>query len=238
VCAIIVAGIFDGLDGRIARLLQSTSSFGAELDSLSDFVSFGVAPAAVLYLWSMSHLDGVGWAIVLFYAVCCALRLARFNIESGSGHPAHLAPFFTGVPAPAGAGLVMVPMFLSFEWGDWLFRSPYLNALTVGGTALLMISKVPTVSLKRIRVRHDMVVPTLLGIGVLAAVGTSFPWATLTAIGVVYVGSIPLTIRASRRLRRSTEARRSEPDDPASPAALSGPDPAAEDDAAVSRRRP
>jgi CDP-diacylglycerol--serine O-phosphatidyltransferase len=211
VFAIIAAGIFDGLDGRIARLLQSTSSFGAELDSLSDFISFGVAPAAVLYLWSLSHLEGLGWAIALLYAVCCALRLARFNIEAGAAGPAHLAPFFTGVPAPAGAGLVMVPMFLSFEWSDWLFRSPYLNAVTVGGVALLMISKVPTVSLKRIRVGHNMVVPTLLGIGVLVGFVTTFPWATLTAIGIVYVGSILLTIRASRRLRRSAEGQRGAP---------------------------
>ncbi len=211
VFAIIVAGIFDGLDGRMARLLKSTSSFGAELDSLSDFVSFGVAPAAVLYLWTMSHLHGLGWAIVLFYAVCCALRLARFNIEADHPRPAYAAPFFTGVPAPAGAGLVMVPMFLSFEWGDWLFRSPYLNAVTVTGIALLMISKVPTFSLKRIRVPHQWVVPTLLGIGVLAAFVTTAPWLTLTAIGIVYVGSIPLTIRSYYRLRRNALAPRAEP---------------------------
>jgi len=224
VFAIIVAGIFDGLDGRVARLLKSTSSFGAELDSLSDFVSFGVAPAAVLYLWTMSDLHGVGWAIVLFYAVCCALRLARFNIESENMPSAYGAPFFTGMPAPAGAGLVMVPMFLSFEWGDWLFRSPYLNAVTVTGIALLMISKVPTVSLKRIRVPHQWVVPTLLGIGVLAAFVTTAPWPTLTAIGVVYVGSIPLTIRSYYRLRRIARSRQPAPEDapaPAPPAALS-----------------
>ena len=216
VYAIIVAGIFDGLDGRIARLLKSTSSFGAELDSLSDFVSFGVAPAAVLYLWTMSRLDGVGWAIVLFYAVCCALRLARFNIEAGNSRPAYAAPFFTGMPAPAGAGLVMVPMFLSFEWGDWLFRSPYLSAVIVAGIAVLMVSKVPTVSLKRFRIPHRLVVPTLLGIGVLAAAGTTAPWPTLTAIGIVYVGSIPLTIRAYFRLKRAAAPRRDEPADPAS----------------------
>ncbi len=218
VFAIIVAGIFDGLDGRIARLLKSTSSFGAELDSLADFVSFGVAPAAVLYLWTMSSLHGVGWAIVLFYAVCCALRLARFNIEAGGASPAHTARFFTGIPAPAGAGLVMVPMFLSFEWGDWLFRSPYLSAVTVTGIALLMVSKVPTVSLKRIRVPHHWVVPTLLGIGVLAGFVTTAPWLTLTAIGIVYVGSIPLTIRSSNRLRRNAGLRRTEPTDGASQA--------------------
>jgi CDP-diacylglycerol---serine O-phosphatidyltransferase len=215
VFAIIVAGIFDGLDGRIARLLKSTSSFGAELDSLSDFISFGVAPAAVLYLWTMSGLRGLGWAIVLFYAVCCALRLARFNTELGGDRPAHLAPFFTGVPAPAGAGLVIVPMFLSFQWGDWLFRSPYLNAVTVTGVALLMVSKVPTVSLKRLRVPHHLVMPTLLGIGVVAAFVTTAPWPTLTAIGIVYVGSIPLTMRASQRLRSAAERKQNTPADTA-----------------------
>jgi CDP-diacylglycerol--serine O-phosphatidyltransferase len=105
----------------------------------------------------------------------------------------------------------MVPMFLSFEWSDWLFRSPYLNAVTVTGIALLMVSKLPTVSLKRIRVRHDWVMPTLLGIGILAALVTTFPWPTLTAIGIVYVGSIPLTIRFYSRLRRNAEMRRGEP---------------------------
>jgi CDP-diacylglycerol---serine O-phosphatidyltransferase len=209
--AIIAAGIFDGLDGRIARLLKSTSSFGAELDSLSDFISFGVAPAAVLYLWTMSALHGAGWAIVLFFAVCCALRLARFNTQAHADPPAYAAPFFTGVPAPAGAGLVMVPMFLSFEWGDWLFRSPYLNAVTVSGVALLMVSRVPTVSLKRIRVPHDLVVPTLLAVGVLTAFFTTAPWPTLTLVGIVYVGSIPVTVRAYYRLRRAAEPRRNGP---------------------------
>jgi CDP-diacylglycerol---serine O-phosphatidyltransferase len=211
VFSIIAAGMFDGLDGRIARLLKSTSRFGAELDSLSDFVSFGVAPAALLYLWTMSALGSLGWAIVLVFAVCCALRLARFNTQMGAELPVYAAPFFSGAPAPAGAGLVMVPMFLSFEWGDWLFRSPYLNAITVTGIALLMVSKVPTVSLKRVRIAPGMVVPTMLGIGVLAGFFTTAPWPTLTAIGVVYLSSIPLTIRAYYRLRRATEARKAGP---------------------------
>jgi CDP-diacylglycerol--serine O-phosphatidyltransferase len=210
VFAIIAAGIFDGLDGRMARLLKATSSFGAELDSLSDFVSFGVAPAAVLYLWTLSGLHGLGWAIVLLFAVCCALRLARFNTETHGGVPSYAAPFFTGVPAPGGAGLVMVPMFLSFEWGDWLFRSPYLNAVTVTGIALLMISKVPTVSLKRIRIPHDLVIPTLLGFGVATAFLTTEPWLTLTVVGIVYVSSIPLTIRSYYRLKHAAHSRRTE----------------------------
>ena len=210
VFSIIAAGIFDGLDGRMARLLKATSSFGAELDSLSDFVSFGVAPAAVLYLWTLSGLHGLGWAIALLFAVCCALRLARFNTEMSAELPSYAAPFFTGAPAPAGAGLVMVPMFLSFEWGDWLFRSPFLNAVTVTGIALLMISKVPTVSLKRIRIPHHLVVPTLLGFGVATAFLTTEPWLTLTAVGIFYVSSIPLTIRSYYRLKLAALARKAE----------------------------
>jgi CDP-diacylglycerol---serine O-phosphatidyltransferase len=226
VFSIIAAGIFDGLDGRMARLLKATSSFGAELDSLSDFVSFGVAPAAVLYLWTLSELHGLGWAIVLLFAVCCALRLARFNAETSHELPSYAAPFFTGAPAPAGAGLVMVPMFLSFEWGDWLFRSPYLSAITVTGIALLMVSKVPTVSLKRIRIPHDLVVPTLLAFGVATAFLTTEPWLTLTAVGIVYVGSIPLTIRSYFRLRRTAEARKANAaDGPAGPVPFPGPAP-------------
>src|SRR5207253_4193283 len=211
VYAMIAAGIFDGLDGRMARLLKVTSRFGAELDSLSDFVSFGVAPAAVLYLWTMSSLHSIGWAIVLIFAVCCALRLARFNTQLAAEPPPWAAGFFTGAPAPAGAGLLLLPMFVSFEWGDWIARSPYLNGVWITGVALLMISTVPTVSLKRIRIPPDFVVPTLLGIGVLAGLFTTAPWPTLTFIGVVYIASIPLTVRASLRLRRAAEARRAEP---------------------------
>jgi CDP-diacylglycerol--serine O-phosphatidyltransferase len=220
VFSIIAAGIFDGLDGRMARLLKATSSFGAELDSLADFVSFGVAPAAVVYLWTLSGLHGLGWAIVLLFAVCCALRLARFNTETHGEVPSYSAPFFTGAPAPAGAGLVMVPMFLSFEWGDWLFRSPYLSAVTVTGIALLMISKVPTVSLKRIRIPHHLVIPTLLAFGVATAFLTTEPWLTLTAVGIVYVSSIPLTIRSYYRLKRAAEARKTEAAEKPAPAPL------------------
>ena len=223
--AIIVAGIFDGLDGRMARLLKSTSRFGAELDSLSDFVSFGVAPAAMLYMWTMSALGSLGWAIVLIFAVCCALRLARFNIQTGIEQPPYAAPFFSGVPAPGGAGLVMVPMFLSFQWGDWLFRWPWFNAVVLTGVALLMVSRVPTVSLKRIRIPHHLVVPTLLGVGVATAFLTTAPWPTLTMVGVVYVGSIPLTIRAYFRLKRAYMARK--PEIPAAPEPLPIPSPSA-----------
>ena len=211
VFAIIAAGIFDGLDGRLARLLKATSRFGAELDSLSDFVSFGVAPAAVLYLWTMAALHSIGWAIVLFFAVCCALRLARFNTQLAAEPPPWAANFFSGAPAPAGAGLVMLPMFASFEWGDWIARSPYLNAVWIAGVALMMVSTIPTVSLKRIRIPHDFVIPTLLGVGIVAGFLTTAPWPTLTVVGLVYLASIPLTIRASARIRRAAAARPAEP---------------------------
>jgi len=211
VFSIIAAGIFDGLDGRMARLLKATSSFGAELDSLADFVSFGVAPAAVLYLWTMSEWHVLGWVTVLFFAVCCALRLERFNAGTNAEVPSYAAPFFSGAPAPAGAGLVMIPMFLSFEWGDWLFRSPYLSAVNMTGIALLMVSKVPTVSLKRIRIPHHMVIPTLLAFGVATAFLTTAPWPTLMVVGVVYLGSIPWTIHSYYRLKRVALARRPEP---------------------------
>jgi CDP-diacylglycerol---serine O-phosphatidyltransferase len=221
VYAIIVAGILDGLDGRVARLLKVTSHFGAELDSLSDFVSFGVAPAAVLYLWTMSALHSVGWAIVLFYAVCCALRLARFNTQLNAEPAPAMAGFFTGVPAPAGAGLVLMPMFVSFEWSDWIARSPYLNALWIAGIAALMISTIPTLSLKKFRIPHRLVVPTLLGIGVLAAFATTAPWPTLTLIGLLYLGSILLTLRAAAPLRNAAEAKETEASE--TPAQLAAP---------------
>ena len=207
VFAIIAAGVFDGLDGRLARLLKATSSFGAELDSLADFISFGVAPAAVLYLWTMSQLNSIGWAIVLFFAVCCALRLARFNTQLDAEPPPWTANFFSGAPAPAGAGLLMLPMFISFEWDFWLARSPYLNAVWITTVAFLMVSKIPTVSLKRIRIPSHYVVPTLLGVGVMTAFFTSAPWPTLVFVGAVYLASIPLTIRASSRLRRTEQPR-------------------------------
>jgi CDP-diacylglycerol--serine O-phosphatidyltransferase len=209
VLAIIVAGVLDGLDGRVARLLKATSQFGAELDSLSDFVSFGVAPAAVMYLWTMSALHSLGWAIVLFFAVCCALRLARFNTQL-SAEPAPQPGYFTGVPAPGGAGIVLMPMYASFEWGDWITRSPYLGAIWIAGIAVLMVSRIPTLSLKKFRIPHRYVMPTLLGIGLLAAFLTAAPWPTLLLVGILYLGSIPLTVRAAAAARRSAEARKPE----------------------------
>jgi CDP-diacylglycerol---serine O-phosphatidyltransferase len=223
VYAIMIAGVLDGLDGRVARLLKSTSHFGAELDSLSDFISFDVAPAAVIYLWTMQELHGAGWAIVLFFAVCCALRLARFNTQLGAEVPAYASQYFTGVPAPAGAMLAIMPMLVAFEWGDWIVRSPYFVGVWVTAVALLMVSTIPTVSPKKFRIAPHLVVPTLLGIGILAGFLTTAPWPTLTALGLFYLGSIPWTMRSARRMKAAAAARK--PAEPTEAPALAPPAP-------------
>jgi CDP-diacylglycerol--serine O-phosphatidyltransferase len=204
--ALIIAGILDGLDGRMARLLKANSSFGAQLDSLSDFLSFGVAPAIVLYFWSISQLGPLGWVIALFFAACCALRLARFNTQLDVELPPYAYNFFTGVPAPAAAGLVLVPMFFAFEWGDAVARAPWLNAISMAAVAVLMVSRVPTISLKRIRIQHHQVVPALLVVGVLAAFATTAPWPLLTAVGLLYLFSIPFSVARFYKLKRTYEA--------------------------------
>ncbi|HZS82139.1 MAG TPA: CDP-diacylglycerol--serine O-phosphatidyltransferase [Stellaceae bacterium] len=208
VIAIIVAAVFDGLDGRVARLLKSASPFGAQLDSLSDFVCFGVAPAVLVYVWTMSQFASFGWAVAVFFAICCGLRLARFNTQLGAELPPYAHYFFTGVPAPGGAGLAMMPLFAGFEFGDGVARQPLLNAVWLAAVAALMVSRIPTFSMKRFRVPHHYVVPIMLGIALTAAFLTTAPWPTLIVVGLVYLGSIPFTIRAYNRLRRAAEASR------------------------------
>jgi CDP-diacylglycerol---serine O-phosphatidyltransferase len=207
VIALVAAGIFDGLDGRIARLLGGSSKFGAELDSLSDVISFGVAPAVTLYLWSLTGAATLGWTVALLFAVCCALRLARFNSKLDEPDPMPWAgQFFTGVPAPAGAGLALMPIMLSFELGDTVFRHPAVVAPVMLVVAGLMVSKLPIYSFKKIRVPQHLIVPTLLAVGVLAGLLISATWITLILIGIAYVANIPLSIRAHVRMRRAHEA--------------------------------
>jgi len=219
VVSILLAGVLDGLDGRIARLLHGTSKFGAELDSLSDFVSFGVAPAMLLYFWTMQLAGGLGWALVLLYSVCCALRLARFNTMLGEPDlPPWAYNFFTGVPAPAAAVLVLVPMMISFQLGsDSLFASWVLNAVGLVAVSFLMVSKIRTFSGKRARVPHPYVLPVLLLVGVLAAFLVTEPWGTITVLAILYGASIPLSIRAFDRLQSKAAALRSADPPPAEP---------------------
>lgn len=211
VLSILLAGVLDGLDGRVARMLQGTSKFGAELDSLSDFVSFGVAPAMLLYFWSMQRAGSIGWALVLLYAVCMALRLARFNTMLGQPDlPSWAYNFFTGVPAPAAAGLVLLPMMASFQIDiGGVFDHPAVNGLMLFSVAFLMVSKIPTFSGKRFKVPHNYVLPLLLVIGLLAAFLVTAPWTTVTAITLIYASTIPISAASFAKLKRQTDEIRS-----------------------------
>ena len=171
--AITVAAVIDGLDGRLARLLKVTSRFGAEFDSLSDFLCFGVAPPFVLYLWSLQRGGAYGYAPCLMFSVCMALRLARFNASlDGAPKPAYAYNFFTGVPAPAGAGLAMFPLFLGLEaqsldveWLAGASRHPLFCATVLIGTSILLVSTLPIWSFKNFKVPSEYVLPLLLGTG-------------------------------------------------------------------------
>jgi CDP-diacylglycerol---serine O-phosphatidyltransferase len=204
VLAIVVAGILDGLDGRIARILDGATRFGAELDSLSDFLCFGVAPAMILYLWVLSEAGRLGWALVLMFCIGCALRLARFNadIDEPEPPPWH-RNFFVGLPSPAGAGLVLLPVMLWFQLGVTFLRSPLFVGLVMVAVAALLVSRVRTFSFKKVRVPHRMLLPTMLGIGVYLAFLVSAPWLTLTLTGIAYAISIPFSDRTFRALKEA-----------------------------------
>jgi CDP-diacylglycerol--serine O-phosphatidyltransferase len=166
VACIVLAGILDGLDGRLARLLGGTSRFGAELDSLSDFVNFGVAPALLLFFWSLDQAPGTGWPLALLLAICCGLRLARFNVSlDEDDRPPWATKYFTGVPAPAGAGLAIMPMMLEFEIANGFFQAPLLVGPWTAFVGFLMVSHIPTMSLKSFKVPQRFVLPTLMFVG-------------------------------------------------------------------------
>lgn len=203
VAAICIAAVFDWLDGYIARLLKGSSRFGAELDSLSDFLCFGAAPGIVVYFWSLHTLGAGGWLPALLYAMCAALRLARFNVAIDEPTlPPWAFNFFSGVPSPGGAGLAILPLIFSFVIGDAGFRHPLLTAAVLVAAAGLMVSRVPTYSLKKIKVRNVWVLPMMLAIGLFAAGIVVMPWLTLALIGLVYLASLPFGVLAYRRLER------------------------------------
>ena len=210
--AIVVAAAIDGLDGRLARLLKAVSRFGAEFDSLADFVCFGVAPAIVLYLWSLQSARGYGFMPCLMFAVCMALRLARFNASLDAPHPAYTYNFFTGVPAPAGAGRALFPLFVGLEAKslgvEWLARAaqfpPFCAAVLIA-TALLLVSTLPVWSFKNFKVPAEYVLPLLLGTGLYAALLVADPWGAMAAAGLLYIAMLPFSARSFRRLKRETE---------------------------------
>jgi CDP-diacylglycerol--serine O-phosphatidyltransferase len=202
---IILAGVLDGLDGRIARLLKGESRFGAELDSLSDVIAFGVSPAVVIYLWSLQYMPQFGWTIALAHAVCCALRLARFNAQiDATEQPRKASGFLTGIPAPAGAGLAFVPLYLWLAFGQQveIFRSAYVVAPWTALVALLMVSNVATYGWGSLRLRRGIRFGALVVIALVGGALVSAPWPTLSIIAIGYLVSIPLSVRAYERIRR------------------------------------
>ena len=208
--AIVFAAILDGIDGRLARLLKGTSRFGAELDSLSDFVNFGVAPSLILYFWGLHELKSAGWIAAMVFAICAGLRLARFNVMiDDPDRPAWTANFFVGMPAPAGAITVLLPIYAAFLG---LPRSPVLTWLTLLYTlaiALLMVSRLPVFSGKRVgtRVPTEMVGPVILLVILSVALLIAYPWVLLTAATLAYLGSLPFGYLSYRRYeQRSLEA--------------------------------
>lgn len=212
VLAVMVAAVLDGLDGRIARILKGASKFGAELDSLADFVSFGVVPALLLYLWTMDNLGRFGWILTLVFTVACVLRLARFNtFLEDPNRPAWASNFFTGVPAPMGAALVLLPMMLSFQFGADFFRSPIVVSVFLVGVGALMVSRLPTFSFKKFKVPNHWVLPTMLIVGLYGALLFNAPWMTIAITLLAYLTSIPFGYHAYRRMEERTAAPIPEP---------------------------
>ena len=205
--ALLIAAILDGLDGRVARLLKVTSDFGAQMDSLSDGVAFGVVPALIIYYWALHHLGGpfggFGWAIALFYAICCILRLARFNSRL-TKLPDYAQDFFQGVPAPAGAGLVIMPLILSFILQEFypdrqLLIPPEAVAVWTAAVGLLMISELPTFAFKKLKVPSKLILPILALAALVFATILRSPWISFFVLLSLYTVSIPFSFIVYRK---------------------------------------
>jgi CDP-diacylglycerol--serine O-phosphatidyltransferase len=188
---LLIAGVLDGLDGRLARMLRSSSAMGAELDSLADFLNFGVAAPLVIYYWGLQDMRHVGWIAVLFFSVCCVMRLARFNVSTKEDTPkSGSSAYFTGLPAPAGALLAMLPMFVTFALPDMPHPPSWLVGLYMAGVGLLLISPVPVWSFKKTRISRENVKFFLLGFVCVAAALVLFTWAALILMGLIYVAVV------------------------------------------------
>ncbi|OYY90284.1 MAG: CDP-diacylglycerol O-phosphatidyltransferase [Sphingomonas sp. 28-66-16] len=203
VTMIMIAAVLDGLDGRIARMVRGESRFGAELDSLADAISFGVSPALIIYLWSLSVMPRVGWLCALVFAVFCALRLARFNAAIDTTEQPHKsAGFLTGIPAPAGAGLAMLPLYLWFWTELPIFRSAWLVGPWIAFVAMLMASSLATFSWSSLKLRSSIRFEAMAVIVLIGAAFVSAPWHMLTFICAAYLVSIPFSIRNYGRIKR------------------------------------
>ena len=203
VLAIVVAAVLDGMDGRIARMLNGQSRFGAELDSLSDVIAFGVSPAVIIYLWSLQENPRYLWLFALAHAVCAALRLARFNAAIDVEEQPHKsAGFLTGVPAPAGAGLLLLPLYL-WLWTDQdIFREPWVVAPWAALVAFLMVSNVATFSWTSLRLRSHVRLWAIVVIALLGAALFSAPWPALSLSAMLYAALIPASLYAYGRVKK------------------------------------
>ena len=209
---ILFASILDALDGRIARLIKGTSDFGKELDSLTDFVSFGIAPVFILYFWELNNYGKLGWAIALIYSVCCVIRLARFNLTKVDTHQEWKNNFFEGVPSPAGGLLILIP--LVYELSDFTFDiniralTPYLTILI----ALLLVSKTPTLSLKKISISSNTTIFLLLGIGMIFIALLFYTFETLLIFSAIYLISLPISILIFKKQQKKNSLKISDED--------------------------
>ena len=207
---IVFAAILDALDGRIARLIKGTTEFGKELDSLTDFVSFGIAPAFILYFWELKNYGKIGWAITLIFSVCCVLRLARFNLTKISEDAEWKLNYFEGVPSPAGAGLALLP--LVYELSELKFNVDIksMTPFFVVIVALLLISKIPTFSLKKIKVSSQLSIFLLFGIVVVFISLIFFTFESLLIIGGIYLLSIPLSFYSYKQTAKKIHSQSEE----------------------------
>ena len=193
IIAIGFAAILDTLDGRVARLIKGTSKVGKELDSLTDVISFGVAPGFIMYFWALNEIGKFGWMFVLVYTVCCALRLARFNLTIIDEKETWKINFFEGVPSPAAAGLVLLPLILNLSGLIQFENYAVLSSIAILTTSILMVSKIPTYSLKRILIPRHAAIFLLLGIGIYVSLLIFYTFETLFISGLVYIFLIPIS---------------------------------------------
>ena len=197
VAFVIAAMILDMLDGRAARMLGADSRFGAQLDSLADLVSFGVAPGVIMYMWSLSKMGNAGWIAALIFCACAAIRLARFNVESVRDEGATKGnPYFTGLPTPAAACMMLLPLLISFQFSDPLVREPWVSGIFIAITSVLMVSRLPTPSIKYMKLQRQHRVLAAIAFAGLAALLIAWPWGTMTVGLLIYVASIPFAIYA------------------------------------------
>jgi CDP-diacylglycerol--serine O-phosphatidyltransferase len=204
VVAIVIAAVLDTLDGRIARFLGLESKFGAQLDSLADLVSFGIAPAVLVYMWTLYHGGGAGWTIAMVFCACCAIRLARFNAQAEETEDeGTCAAHFTGVPAPAAACLILLPMLLSFQGPLPLLHDPFVNGGWMALISLLMVSRLPTLSLKNLYVPKRLAAPVIAFAVALIFCAVVWPWATFAVAVLLYVTALPFGSRPPGPIRQS-----------------------------------